>query len=136
MDRDHDFDQTIDTLATTVALRDGILHIRSKGIVSTDESVQQTITASLSLTGGQRRPVLFDARVWPGGDPQGWMTVINELRTAFSAGAMVVSQAALEGLSDRMDAFGRLLIPFHVCTDIEEAKTFLEPFAGRDRTDE
>ncbi len=130
MDRDHDVDEAIDTLATTVALRDGILHIRSKGIVSTDESVQQTVAASLSLTDGERHPVLFDARIWPGGDPGGWMTVINELRTAFSAGAMVVSPAALEGLSDRMDAFGRLLIPFHVCTDLDEARTFLEPHVG------
>ena len=58
------------------------------------------------------------------------MTVINGLRTAFSAGAMVVSPAALEGLSDRMDAFGRLFIPFHVCTDMDEARTFLEPHVG------
>jgi hypothetical protein len=81
----------------TVALSDGILHIRSKGIVSTDETVQQTVAASLRLTDGRRHPVLFDARIWPGGDPREWMTVINEMRTASPQGRWWSSPLLLQG---------------------------------------
>lgn len=130
MDRDHDFDGAIDTLATTVALSDGILHIRSKGVVSTDASVTETIAAAIRLSGGRRHPVLFDARIWPGGDPRGWMTVINEMRTAFCAGAMIVDPQAFEALSERFEAFGKLLIPFRVFRTEGEAIAFIEPYIG------
>ncbi len=129
MDRDHEFDE-VDTLATTVALRDGILHIRSKGAVSTDASVTETIAAALRLSDGRRHPVLFDARIWPGGEPRGWMTVINEMRTAFSAGAMIVEPSAFEALSQRFEAFGQLLIPFRVFKTEAEALAFIEPYIG------
>jgi len=109
MDGDDDFDEAIDTLATTVALRDGVLHIRSKGVMSTDASVTETIAAAIRLGGGKRHPVLFDARLWPGGDPRGWMSVINQMRTAFNAGAMIVDPGSFEALSERFAAFGQLL---------------------------
>lgn len=130
MDRDRDFDEVIDTLATTVALCDGIVHIRSKGAVSTDASVTETIAAAVHLSEGQRHPVLFDARIWPGGDPRGWMTVINEMRTTFSAGAMIVEPSAFEALSVRFEAFGKLLIPFRVFKSEGEALAFIEPYIG------
>ena len=130
MDRDHDFDEATETLATTVALIDGVLYIRSKGIVSTDESVTETIAAAMRLSEGRRHPVLFDARLWPGGDPRGWMTVINQMRTAFSAGAMIVEPSAFEALSQRFEAFGQLLIPFRVFKTEAEALAFIEPYIG------
>lgn len=130
MDGDHDFDQAIDTLATTVALSDGILHIRSKGIVSTETSVSETIAAAIRLSDGQRHPVLFDARLWPGGDPRGWMSVINQMRTAFSAGAMIVDPGSFEALRERFAAFGQLLIPFRVFQTEAEARAFIEPYIG------
>ena len=133
MDRDHPDDRVIETPATTVSFADGVVVIVSKGIESTAASVTATIAAALELGEGARHPVLFDARRWPGGDPGGWMSVINSMRTAFSAGAMLVDSDRYEVLRDRMDAFSRLLIPFTVFTDIEKAKTFLAPYVDSSR---
>jgi hypothetical protein len=123
-------DETIETLATHVTLTGGILHVVSKGVVSTDESVTATIEAATRLAGGRRHPVLFDARIWPGGDPRGWLAVINQMRAVFSAGSMIVDPPMLESLSELFDPLGRLLIPFRVFTNQDEALAFLEPFKG------
>lgn len=121
MDRDHDFDDAIDTLATTVALSDGILHIRSKGIVSTDESVQQTVAASLRLTDGRRHPVLFDARIWPGGDPRG----VDDRHQRNADRLLRRGDGGRARRSCRAERpNGR------VCTDLDEARAFLEPHVG------
>ncbi|MBK5268827.1 MAG: hypothetical protein JJE47_15510 [Acidimicrobiia bacterium] len=122
----------VETLATHVTLADGLFHIVSKGVVSTDESVSATIEAATRLAGGRRHPVLFDARIWPGGDPRGWLAVINQMRAVFSAGSMIVDPAMLESLSERFDPLGRLLIPFRVFTNEDEALAFLEPFKNSD----
>ncbi len=121
-------DETIETMATHVTLASGILYVVSKGVVSTDESVTATIEAATRLAGGRRHPVLFDARSWPGGDPRGWLAVINQMRTIFSAGSMIVDPAMLGSLAERFDPLGRLLIPFRVVTNEDEALAFLEPF--------
>lgn len=118
----------IETEATTVKLDDGILMIRSKGVFSTQNSIESTLDAASRIMGPNRHPLLFDAREWPGGDPEGWVTVISRIGTLFSAAAMLVDARASAGVGPFPQTIDRLVIPFMTFTDYTEAVTFLDTF--------
>ena len=120
---------TIETQATTVSLRGGYLHIVSKGFASTAESVGETIAAASTLSEGAPLPVLFDARQWPGGDTDSWITVIKEMMSAFSVAAILVDEQQVPpNLATHAASVDRLLIPFRVFTDGAEARAFLASY--------
>ncbi len=112
--------------ATAIIMLDGeILIIRSTGVHSTPESVNETLVAVKVLLGGIRRPLLFDARKWPGGDPEAWVTFISSAEQMFSAGAMLFDTLAPPVVGRFPEFIDRFVIPFRTFTDESEAIDFL-----------
>ncbi len=122
--------RTIETAATTVTFDRGLLTIRSKGVRSTPESVEQTFVAARDVMGSNRHPILFDARDWPGGDYEAWIRVIVTLEEVFSAVAVLATDADDSRFDPFAKAIDRLLIPFSVFGDEDEAKAFLAPYSS------
>ena len=76
--------------ATLVWLEDEIVHVEAKGVASTRESAMEMFDSVNDLLGGTPKPVLFDARKWPSGDPTMWATIITRLQRTFTAVAMLI----------------------------------------------
>jgi hypothetical protein len=113
--------EPIITTAASVWMDDGILHIESNGRPSTRESVSETLDAVRSIIGGAPKPVLFDARRWPKGDPEAWIAVIQRMQESFSAVAMLLDANSPGDVGEYPTVIDRLLIPFRVFTDEAEA---------------
>jgi hypothetical protein len=118
--------QSLETAAVSLRFEGGILTIRSKGVHSTPESIDETFAAAKTLLDGARCPILFDARQWPGGDPEGWVTVISNAEEVFSAGAMLFDESAPSVVGRFPEFINRFLIPFRTFTDEAEAMAFLQ----------
>lgn len=116
---------TIETPATSVTLADGIVTIRSKGVHSTLGSVEQTFAAVRELVGDDTCPLLFDARQWPGGDPQAWVKVIETLGEMFTAVAMMIDIAATADVGPFPKLIDRLVVPYRIFEDEDAALDFL-----------
>ncbi|MGH8912995.1 MAG: hypothetical protein ACRDZM_00575 [Acidimicrobiia bacterium] len=120
----------IETQAATVFADDqGLLYIVSNGTPSTDRTVKETFAAARTLT-IRPMPTLFDARQWPIGGSDFWVTFIDELPSVVSAGAILVDpddEAALGGFPR---AVNRLMVPFEVFTEQDAAVVFLRQFAN------
>lgn len=123
----------IETEATTVTLEEGLLTIRSKGVFSTPQSIEKTFQAVTDLAGSGRYPMLFDAREWPGGDPEGWVIVISRIGQLFPAVAMLINPGAGGDVSQFPQVIDRLVIPFITSTDETEASAFLKMFQSFDQ---
>jgi hypothetical protein len=116
---------SIETAGASLRFEGGILRIRSKGVHSTPESINETFAAAKTLLHGARCPILFDARQWPGGDPEGWITVISNAEEVFSAGAMLFDESAPSVVGRFPEFINRFVIPFRTFTDEAEALAFL-----------
>ena len=118
--------QSVDTAATNVTYDGRLLTISSNGVHSTRASVDETLRVARELVGDTRGPMLFDARRWPGGDAEGWASVIASIGELFSTTAMLVSEEMVDEIGPFPDAIDRLVIPFKIFTDESEAKEFLD----------
>jgi hypothetical protein len=116
---------SLETAAATIRFEDGILVIRSKGVHSTPDSVSETLAAVRTLLQGARCPMLFDARLWPGGEPEAWVTFISSAEEMFSAGAMLFDESAPPVVGRFPEFIDRFVIPFRTFTDETEAMAFL-----------
>lgn len=120
--------EVIKTTAASVFVDDhGMLHIVSNGTQSTGRTARETLTAARSLLTGPV-PTLFDARSWPKARSDFWVTFIDLLPTVVSAGAILVAESGREDLGGFPGAVNRLMVPFEVFTDEEEAVAFLMQF--------
>ncbi|HEY6629376.1 MAG TPA: hypothetical protein VI193_10370 [Acidimicrobiia bacterium] len=117
--------ESFETATASVSLEGGILVIRSTGVYSTPESVTETLAGVRSILKGVRRPLLFDARKWPGGDPEAWVTFISAAEQMFSAGAMLFDTSAPAVVGRFPEFIDRFVIPFRTFTDESEAMEFL-----------
>lgn len=117
--------EPITTTATSVWIADGVLHIESNGVRSTKDSVLETFDAVHTLIGGAPKPVLFDARKWPSGNPDAWVTVIERMQESFTRAAMLLDPADPVDVGEYPTVIDRLLIPFRVFTDEAEALAFV-----------
>jgi hypothetical protein len=104
---------------------EGIIHFEAIGVASTAESVTESMAVLGELTGGNPRPILFDSRGWPSGDPASWVRFINSIESVCSAAAVIFDEES----KPRMGAFPALLdslmIPFRLFSDEDEAREFL-----------
>jgi hypothetical protein len=117
--------ESFETATASVLLDGEVLVIRSTGVHSTPDSVTETLAGVRSILQGVRRPLLFDARKWPGGDPEAWVTFISAAEQLFSAGAMLF-EASVPAVVGRFPEFiDRFVIPFRTFTDESEAMEFL-----------
>ncbi len=112
--------ETIETPATSVNLADGIVTIRSKGVHSTLGSVEETFDAVRELVGDDTCPLLFDARQWPGGDPQAWVKVIETLGEMFTTVAMMIDIAATADVGPPK-LIDRLVVPYRIFDEEDDA---------------
>lgn len=120
--------EVIETTASTVFVDDhGWLNIVSNGKQSTAETVRETFAAARSLL-DRPAPTLFDARLWPKAGSGFWVTFIDLLPSAVSAGAILISPDARAGLGAFPEAVNRLMVPFEVFDDHEAASAFLMQF--------
>jgi hypothetical protein len=128
-----------DVIATTAASifvdDDGLLHIVSNGAPSTGRTIKETFTAARTLT-HYPIPTLFDARNWPVGGSDFWVTFIDVLPSVVSAGAILIEPDDVAGLGGFPRAVNRLMVPFEVFTSEEKAIDFLRPFIRRPGDDE
>lgn len=111
--------------ASVVWLEDGVIHVQAKGVASTKESAVEMFDSVRDLLAGSRKPVLFDARQWPSGNSAMWATVITNLQSTFTAIAMLVDPDSPSEVGEYPAIIDRLLIPFRLFTDEEEALAFL-----------
>ncbi len=114
-----------ETASATVLLDGGILVIRSTGVHSTPDSVNETLAVARALLKGVRRPLLFDARKWPGGEPEAWVTFISAAEQMFSSGAMLFDTSMPAVVGRFPEFIDRFVIPFRTFTDESEAMAFL-----------
>jgi len=120
-------DDAIDAISSLVWMEDGIIIARATGAPSTPESVAQVFAAIRDVIGeGSRRPYLFDARNWPGGDVGVWTTAVAEMESTLTAQAMLVEPESSVGKGPFF--LDRMPIPFRVFTDETEALAFLRGF--------
>jgi hypothetical protein len=120
--------ETITTTAASLFLDvHGLLHIASNGIPSTKKTVTETFAAARTLA-PHPIPTLFDARMWPIGGADFWVTFIDLLPSVVSAGAILIAPDQATGLGGFPRAVNRLMIPFEVFTVEDEAIEFLIPF--------
>ncbi len=112
--------------ASIVWIEDGIIHVEAKGVPSTRETALEMFDSVQGLLDGTPLPALFDARKWPAGDPEMWVTVIANLTSTFSAIAMLLDPASPADVGEYPAVIDRLLIPFRTFTDEAEAIAFLE----------
>lgn len=69
--------------------------------------------------------MLFDARQWPGGDPEAWVAFISNSEKLFSSGAMLFDTSAPPVVGRFPEFIDRFVIPFRTFTDETEAMAFL-----------
>jgi hypothetical protein len=120
--------EVITTTAALVFVDDhGVLHIVSNGIQSTAETVRETFAAAQSLLTAPA-PTLFDVREWPRPGAGFWVNFIDLLPASVSAGAILIAPGGRATLGGFPDAVNRLMVPFDVFTDEEEAEAFLLRF--------
>ena len=126
----------ITTSTTSIFLDDdGLLHVISNGSPSTESSVTETFDAARTLV-SRPTPTLFDARKWPVAGPEFWVTFIDLLPSAVSAGAVLIEPDQAAGLGGFPRAVNRLMVPFEVFTDELEAVAFLKRFVRAPGDDE
>jgi len=120
--------QVIQTTAASVFVDDhGLLHVVSNGIESTPGTVRETFAAARSLL-TRPTPTLFDARNWPKPGSGFWVTFIDLLPSAVSAGAILVGPEGRDDLGGFPGAVNRLMVPFEVFDDESAAIAFLVQF--------
>jgi len=120
--------EVIHTTAATVFVDDhGLLNIVSNGTQSTEDTVRETFTAARSLL-DRPNPTLFDVRDWPRAGAGFWAAFIDLLPATVSAGAILIGPEGRTDLGGFPEAVNRLLVPFDVFNDEEEAKAFLMRF--------
>lgn len=116
------------TTAAEVFVDDhGLLNIVSNGTQSTEQTVRETFAAARSLL-DRPTPTLFDVRDWPRAGAGFWVTFIDLLPTTVSAGAILVGPEGRADLGGFPEAVNRLMVPFDVFSDEDQAKTFLTRF--------
>ena len=121
-------DDAIETTTAFIWIDDGIIFEQANGVPSTSESVNEVFAAMRATSGGVPRPLLFDARKWPGGDVRGWPTAVTNLASSLTAFAMLIDPGSPVGVGPFPDAINRLLIPFRVFTGEAEALAYLRGF--------
>ena len=121
-------DDAVETATSFYWVYDGILYVRNKGIRSTGDTVIDSRTAIRDLMDGAPLPMLNDLRGWPGTDPEGWTTFVQNIASVSSAVAFVVDAESSARLGPWPEAMNRLLIPFQVFTEEAEALAFLQGF--------
>ena len=115
-----------ETETATIWLDDeGIVHVESRGVPSTQETAAKSLLVVSDLVGGRRAPILFDARQWPMGDGPSWAQFISMIGDVCSAGAVLVDGKASPGIDSFSPAIDSLIIPFRVFTDEDAAVSFL-----------
>ncbi|HEY4606870.1 MAG TPA: hypothetical protein VIH55_04400 [Acidimicrobiia bacterium] len=120
--------EAIESTAASVFMDDrGLLHIVSNGTPSTKTTVRETFGAARTLT-EHPVPTLFDARRWPVGGSDFWVAFIDVLPSVVSAGAILIEPDEVAGLGGFPRAVNRLMVPFEVFTEEDEAIAFLVPF--------
>ena len=87
--------------------------------------MNETLAAVKSIVRGSDARSLFDARKWPGGDPEAWVTFISAAEQMFSAGAMLFDTSAPAVVGRFPEFIDRFVIPFRTFTDESEAMEFL-----------
>ena len=121
-------DDAIETITATVWFEDGIIINRAEGVASTPESVAEAFGVYHDLTEGTPHPLLFDARKWPGGDPDAWAAAITKFESTVNAIAMLVGPDSPAYTGTFPPIIDRLLIPFRIFTDEAEALAFLHSY--------
>jgi len=116
---------SFETATASVSLDGEIVVIRSTGVHSTPESVSETLAVVRTILNGVRRPLLFDARKWPGGEPEAWVTFISAAEQLFSACAMLFDTPAPAVVGRFPEFIDRFVIPFRTFIDESEALAFL-----------
>ena len=124
-------DDAVETSGSFVWVDDGIIHIRSKGVLSTPDTVAEVVAAVGDLTGGEARPALLDFREWHTDSPEPWQPLISTALSFFTAAAFVVDRDSAPRIGEYPEIIHRLLIPFGVFTDESEALRFLRSHDGR-----
>ena len=118
----------LETPATSIWLEGGVVFIRSKGVLSSPQSIETTLEAVKRLTGGARLPVIFDARKWPGGTTEAWVAIIAALEASFSAAAIIGSEDLTVKLGAYSETIDRLLIPFRRFSREADALQYLAQY--------
>ena len=119
--------EIVETAAACIWLDDeGIIHYVSRGVVSTTQSVDEGMQAVARLSGGQRVPILFDARSWPKGDPSSWVRFISLVGNVCLAAAVLVSEHSAKALGRFPDFIDDLVVPFRLFDDEAAAIEFLK----------
>ena len=115
----------IETTSARLSLEDGVVRMEPRGVMSTAETVAETLDAITAAFGDELRPLLADARTWVGGDPASWMAFIQRAESMFTAVAVVLDSSPTPDLAQFSPFIDRLLIPFRMFTDTEAAMAFL-----------
>ena len=120
--------EVIHTTAATVFVDDhGLLNIVTNGTQSTEHTVMESFAAARSLL-DRPNPTLFDVRDWPRAGAGFWAAFIDLLPATVSAGAILIGPEGRTDLGGFPEAVNRLMVPFDVFIDEEEAKAFLMRF--------
>jgi len=118
-------EKAIETNTETIWLDDGIVIAKLTGEPTTSATVERAFAVYRDLTKGSPRPLLLDARNWPGADAASWETAIRNIQSTLSAIAMLVTPETLLKTGPFPSAINQLMIPVRVFTDEAEALEFL-----------
>ena len=105
--------------------QEGILHVVSLGVVSTEETFWEFQDAKRELIGKQRVAMLMHAEEWPKGTPGSWSLFVSALEGMCFAAAVIASPASLQAMGAFPKVFDDMLIPFRVFDSEEPALAFL-----------
>ncbi len=111
-----------------VSLAGGILILRAKGGQSTVPSFTEALDVIGRVGGGVPRPALWDVRLWRGVTPEAWGYLTPRIARLISVVAMLVSPDQHHLVGPFPDVIDRLLVPFRVFTDRQEAMEYLNAF--------
>ncbi len=114
-----------ETTSAILWIEDAIIHVHSKGVPSTHETVTEMLVAIGDHLDGVPRPALLDLREWPEGDPEAWNAMISGSVSVFSAVAAIIDPDAPTALGDFPEALSRLPMPFQVFVNEADALAFL-----------
>jgi hypothetical protein len=112
------------TTGAEVWVDQGVVHIRSRGVTSTADTVAETLAAVRKLVPTGPHPLVWDLRPWPGAAPGAWSKMIPAAKTVFSAAAVLVDESTTPDISSFTDAIDGLLIPLRVFTEEDAAIEF------------
>jgi hypothetical protein len=118
-------DERITSAARVWLAEDGILHVSSLGVESTEDSVRELQAAKLDLVGKARVPMLFHGENWPRGTPRSWGKFVSIIESMSYAVAVVISPMSLKAMGAFPQLLDDLLIPFRVFESEEPALAFL-----------